>query len=906
MKKMIALVSSLVLGISSMANGVSGTVTANAAGDNRTGFVTTNGTQFMLDGSTFYYAGTNNYYINFKPQYDVDQVMEDASAMGLKVIRTWGHLDAGVITDEVSDDGYTVFTGSVDGPGEKEGIYYQYFDEELGRPVVNEGKNGLEKLDYVLYKAEQEGLRVLITFTNNWEAFGGMSQYVKWAQLAGENVNGHDDFYTNETIKGWYKDYVETLLNHENIYTHEKYKDDPNVFSWELANEPRCESDAGCENNIVADWATEMAAFVKSIDSNHMLAVGDEGFYNYGYNDFPEGNHKYVYHGSSGIDWLSLIDIPNIDYGTIHVYCDQWGLTKEQGNFWFKKHGEDAAAANKPVIVEEFGWKDRAERADVYTEWYDIFEGNTYDGVEYAGTNYWMIASLTSDGTLYPDYDTYTVYYKGDANGNPTEEARDVIMAHAERMAAKNSENSITPKKADYDIINPADMTFKATLEMGEISGLEFNGSVLTEGTDYTISGTTVILSSSVLSGLELGNYKLTLLTTEGIQPTVLIRVYDSHKEDAERSIIDDFEGYDDSTDVSSAYSQNSSGDKLNISLEAERVKNGNAAMKYEYSVANGGPGYCGATKGLGSADWSGFDGIKFWILSDGSNRETTIQFVDGAGAYWESIQKVTEEEGWMEVKIPFSDFNNQQWGVQAETPTLEGVKEISIYAGPNGNPGTGVWYFDDIGLYSNGGSVVIPDAEAVNTTSTFDVKNPSDVIFTIITNGHALKGIEYNGTALVQGTDFAVNGSQFRFNQSYLSSLESGTYSYNISFSTCPDIIVTITVSDVNETVTTTTTITTTTTTSTETTTTESGTTTSTSVVIPENVKYGDVNVDGKITMVDMVYMNKYLTGAIKFNEQQLANGDCAKNGDVDSGDASALLLFMGEKIESLPVIPD
>ena len=35
--------------------------------------------------------------------------------------------------------------------------------------------------------------------------------------------------------------------------------------------------------------------------------------------DFPEGDHKYVYHGSSGMDWLSLTNLPNIDYGTIHV-----------------------------------------------------------------------------------------------------------------------------------------------------------------------------------------------------------------------------------------------------------------------------------------------------------------------------------------------------------------------------------------------------------------------------------------------------------------------------------------------------------------------------------------------------------------------------------------------------------
>ena len=192
-KKWIAAISSVVLGCSTVMMPFASSFTVNAAGT-RSGFVTTNGTQFMLDGSTFYYAGTNNYYLNFKPKESVDAVLEDAAEMGLKVVRTWGNLDAGVKTDKVSDKGYTVFTDSVDGSGEKEGVYYQYFDADLGRPVVNEGEDGLQKLDYALYKAEQEGIRLLITFTNNWEAFGGMGQYVQRAKLAGENDRGHEDY----------------------------------------------------------------------------------------------------------------------------------------------------------------------------------------------------------------------------------------------------------------------------------------------------------------------------------------------------------------------------------------------------------------------------------------------------------------------------------------------------------------------------------------------------------------------------------------------------------------------------------------------------------------------------------------------------------------------------------------
>lgn len=111
------------------------------------------------------------------------------------------------------------------------------------------------------------------------------------------------------------------------------------------------------------------------------------------------------------------------------------------------------------------------------------------------------------------------------------------------------------------------------------------------------------------------------------------------------------------------------------------------------------------------------------------------------------------------------------------------------------------------------------------------------------------------------------------------------------------------------DETTTTTTTISstyTTTTTTTITTNTNDTTTTTSTSDKPGSVKFGDVNLDDKITMIDMVYMNKYLTGSIKFNEKQLANGDCANNGTVDSGDATALLMFLGEKVDILPIIPE
>ena len=186
--------------------------------------------------------------------------------------------------------------------------------------------------------------------------------------------------------------------------------------------------------------------------------------------------------------------------------------------------------------------------------------------------------------------------------------------------------------------------------------------------------------------------------------------------------------------------------------------------------------------------------------------------------------------------------------------------------------------------------------------------QDPTDIIFTIITNGHALTGITEDGNALQQGTDFAVNGSQFRFNRSYLDTLAAGEHTLHVSFADCPDVVLTITVKDGS--VTTETTETTVTTTS-ETTTTETETSTSTEDTgkISETVSSDTTETTASATtsetvtdIADAVLLNKATAGVVELNESARTNADCDADGTVGGNDALALLRFLVHIINSLP----
>jgi len=376
-------------------------------------FVYTDGTRFMLNGEPFYFAGTNCYYLGYSSQFMVDDVFEDMVAMNLKVCRTWGFIDVGTLNPDGS------LSDNVDGEGHKNGVYYHYWDPNTNAPAINEGANGLENLDYVIYSASNYGIKLVIPFVNYWSDMGGMEQYCRWI-----GISEKEQFYTNPTLKQYYKDYISALLNRVNTYSGIQYKNDPTVFAWQLGNEPRCQSDTS--GDTIVSWATEMSAHIKSIDSSHLVCIGDEGFYN------DPNNNDYPYTDYEGGDWPREIEISTIDYGTVHLYPDHWGFAGDPswGTQWIIDHALISQQANKPMVLGEFGWRDRSTRDAVFTEWFQAIED--YD---VGGDTYWMLAGLTDSGSAYADYDGFTVYWDADTS---TQSTANIIRDHAIRMEQKN------------------------------------------------------------------------------------------------------------------------------------------------------------------------------------------------------------------------------------------------------------------------------------------------------------------------------------------------------------------------------------------------------------------------------------------------------------------------------------
>ncbi|CAK0746787.1 hypothetical protein CVIRNUC_001718 [Coccomyxa viridis] len=327
-------------------------------------FISVSGTQFEMECRPFYVSGFNAHDLVPKSlATPADHNTVDGKT-GLELIRemfanaTKWKMNTVRIYAHTTDPSHPF----MDGPG-------LYNDDAW------------EALDRVLDEARRAGLKVMLSFLDNWKYIGGVDEIVDWSRTAPKRkskrpadtagdfddkaldekikeyeVQRHALFFTDPDAKRIYKENVKYTVLRRNSVNGRTYKDDPTIFSWGLLNEPRCETwkVPDCPVNFRA-WVEEMANFVKHLDSNHLVSIGEEGFFG---EERPEAVHNPAgWAGQIGQDFVPDHMPAAIDFATMHTWPDNW----DRNDFayqkeWMDAHMDDAEKRlGKPVLLEEFG-----------------------------------------------------------------------------------------------------------------------------------------------------------------------------------------------------------------------------------------------------------------------------------------------------------------------------------------------------------------------------------------------------------------------------------------------------------------------------------------------------------------------------------------------------------------------
>lgn len=173
------------------------------------GFITVNkkGELVFEDGEKAKFFGTN--LVNgdiFRSYEEIDKMVKRLAKLGVNMIRLH-HMDA--------------YWGEPN-----------IFDKTKDN-TRNFSEDSLNKLDYLIYKLKEAGIYIFLDLLvhRKLKKDDGVDNFEKIPAGFKEVI------FIDENLQGLTKEYIKNLLEHENIYTKIKYKDEPSIIFMEIINE---------------------------------------------------------------------------------------------------------------------------------------------------------------------------------------------------------------------------------------------------------------------------------------------------------------------------------------------------------------------------------------------------------------------------------------------------------------------------------------------------------------------------------------------------------------------------------------------------------------------------------------------------------------------------------------------
>jgi len=317
-------------------------ITGNADAQQTTGFIKAINGHFFINNKQYNFIGTNFWYGG----------MLGSKGEGGDRIRLLKELD---LMKATGINNLRVLVGA-DGLDNIASKVQPALQPKAG--VYNDSV--FDGLDFLLSEMGKRNMYAVLYINNSWEWSGGFTQYLEWTGDYGKKILNSDgwdayckyvaNFIHSAKAMQLFNNDVKHIITRTNRYTGKAYKNDPAIMSWQICNEPRPFSNDN--KALMAEWLKKVAAYIKSLDHNHMVSTGSEG-------EMGCENDIHL--------WEDIHSSPNIDYYTIHIWPYNWSwidktnmeatiVSAEEKVFrYLDEHLAIAQKHNKPLVIEEFG-----------------------------------------------------------------------------------------------------------------------------------------------------------------------------------------------------------------------------------------------------------------------------------------------------------------------------------------------------------------------------------------------------------------------------------------------------------------------------------------------------------------------------------------------------------------------